>query len=83
MLTPEDIKNLTDYQIEAFKDVFVVKDDFNELREQFDILQTSIDAYAKRADTYFQEMVSLAHKVDRHEKWFHMIAEKLDIKLEY
>jgi hypothetical protein len=83
MLTPEDIKNLTDYQIEAFKDIFVIKDDFNELTNKFDILQTSVDAYAKRADTYFQEMVVLAHKVDRHEKWFHLIAEKLDIKLEY
>lgn len=27
-----------------------------------------LDAYAKRADTYFQEMVMLSHKVDRHEK---------------
>ncbi len=46
-------------------------------------LMTAIDAYAKRADAYFQEMVMLSHKVDRHEKWFHQIAEKLGIKLEY
>jgi len=25
----------------------------------------------------------LSHKVDRHEKWFQQVAEKLDIKLEY
>lgn len=47
------------------------------------LLTTSLDAYAKKADTYFQEMVVLSHKVDRHEKWFHQIAEKLGIKLEY
>jgi len=35
-----------------------------------------VDTYAKKADTYFQEMVTLAHKVDRHEKWIQQIAEK-------
>jgi len=44
---------------------------------------TAIDAYAKKADAYFEEMVALSHKVDRHEKWLHQVAEKLGIKLEY
>ncbi|MBI2041576.1 MAG: hypothetical protein HYT20_00970 [Candidatus Nealsonbacteria bacterium] len=52
-------------------------------KEEFNDLQTSVDAYAKKADTYFQEMVMLAHKVDRHEKWFQQIADKIGIKLEY
>jgi len=34
------------------------------------------------ADTYFQEMVMLAHKVDRLEKWIRKIADKVGIKLE-
>ncbi len=46
-------------------------------------LLTAVDAYAKKADTYFQEMVALSHKVDRHGKWFRQVAEKLDIKLDY
>lgn len=46
-------------------------------------LMTAIDAYAKKADTYFQEMVMLSRKVERHEKWFQQIADKLGIKLEY
>jgi len=37
----------------------------------------------KKADTFFEEMVALSHKVDRHEKGFHQIADKLGIKLEY
>ena len=45
-------------------------------------LLNAIDAYAKKADTYFQEMVMLAHKVDRHEKWIQQLAEKLGVKLE-
>ena len=52
-------------------------------REDFNNLQVSVDSYTKKADTYFQEMVMLTHKVDRHEKWFHQVAEKLGIKLEY
>ena len=56
---------------------------FDEIKDDFVDLQTSIDAYANKADTYFQEMVVLSHKVDRHEKWMHQIAEKLGIKLEY
>ncbi len=46
-------------------------------------LMSSVDVYAKKANTYFQEMVALSHKVDRHEKWLRQVAEKLDIKLDY
>ncbi len=52
------------------------KDDVNNLL-------TAVDGYAKKADTFFQEMVALSHKVDRHERWFHEIADKLGVKLEY
>jgi uncharacterized coiled-coil DUF342 family protein len=99
MLTTEDIKNLTEYQKEIFankedfsklsaevvniKESMATKDDLKELKGMFIDLQTSVDNYAKKADAYFQEMVILSHKVERHEKWFHLIAEKLDIKLEY
>lgn len=83
MLTEEDIKKI----IEANQEVFPTKEDFEnfkqEIKQSFSDLQTSVDAYAKKADTYFQEMVVLSHKVDRHEKWFHQIADKLGIKLEY
>ena len=83
MLNEEDIKKI----IEANREVFPAKEDFEnfkqELRESFSDLQTSVDAYAKKADTYFQEMVMLTHKVNRLEKWIQQIAEKVGIKLEY
>ena len=41
------------------------------------------DEAEKSADSYFQEMVMLSHKVDRHEKWLHQVADKLGIKLGY
>lgn len=83
MLTNEDIQNL----IKAQEEVFATKEDLEKLKEDIrsDIsnLQIAVDAYAKKADTYFQEMVMLSHKIDRHEKWFQQVAEKIGIKLEY
>jgi archaellum component FlaC len=55
---------------------------FDEMKKDFIDLQSSVDAYAKKADTYFQEMVMLAHKVDRLEKWIFQIAKVTGIKLE-
>ena len=83
MLTSEDIKKI----IEANKEVFPSKEDFesfkDEMKQSFSDLQTSVDAYAKKADDYFQEMVMLAHRVDRLEKWIQQIADKVGLKLEY
>jgi len=79
MLTPEDIKLL----IEAEKSVFTTKQDFEELRKDFASMANGVDAYAKKADTYFTEMVMLSHKVDRHEKWLQKIAGKIGLQLEY
>jgi hypothetical protein len=42
---------------------------FDRLEAHFSELQGAVDGYAKRADAYFQEMVVLANKVDRHECW--------------
>ncbi|MCX6764183.1 MAG: hypothetical protein NTU58_00520 [Candidatus Nealsonbacteria bacterium] len=81
MLTDEDIKKLI--EVFATREEVATKPDLEELRKDFSDLQTSVDAYAKKADTYFQEMLVLAHKVDRHEKWLHQIAEKVGIKLDY
>ena len=80
---------LTNEDIQKMMEVFPTKDDLKEAvanlvtKDDFNDFQTSVDAYAEKADAYFQEMVMLTHKVDRHEKWFHQIAEKLGMKLEY
>jgi uncharacterized coiled-coil DUF342 family protein len=83
MLTDQDIQKIVDAQ----KDVFPSRIEFTEFKEemtkQFSDLLSAIDGYAKKADTYFEEMVALSHKVDRHEKWLLQLAEKLGVKLEY
>lgn len=83
MLNQEDIQKI----IKANQEVFPAKEDFEafkeEIKQSFSDLQASVDAYAKKADTYFQEMVMLSHKIDRHEKWIQQLADKLGAKLEY
>lgn len=79
----------TDKRFDKLFNVFATKEDLSEAvknlstKEDFNNLLNAVDAYAKKADTYFQEMVALSHKVDRHEKWIYQIAEKLNIKLEH
>ncbi len=71
------------YNIETKLTTLEEKLDGKTDKSDVESLKTSLDAYAKKADTYFEEMVSLSHKVDRHEKWFHIVADKLGVKLEY
>lgn len=83
MLTQTDIKKI----IDANKEVFATKEDIlnvkNELRQDFSNLQSAVDGYAKKADTYFQELLIFAHRVDRMEKWIQTIADKVGVKLEF
>ena len=79
MLEERDIERLiqvfaTRADLQAAVSNLATKDDINELLN-------SIDAYANKADTYFQEMVMLSHKVDRHERWILQLAEKLGVTL--
>jgi len=76
----EDLSELVEYLDEKFGKI---ASDFKELKENFNLLQNSVDAYSTKADKFFDELVMLSNKVDRHEKWLLQIAEKLGIKLEY
>jgi len=81
MLEDKDIKRI----IKANPELFSSKKDFedfrDEIRKNFSDLHTSIDKYSQKADTYFQEMVMLSHKVERLERWINQIAEKVQVSL--
>jgi len=81
MLEDKDIQKLI--EVFATREEVATKRDLEELRKDFVRLETAVDTYAKKADTYFQEMVALTHKVDRLEKWVLWIAKKIGMKLEY
>ena len=81
MLTQEDIQKI----IEAQREVFATKEDFlsfkDDYKKDFSDLQIAVEKYAAKADQYFQEMLMLAHKVDRLEKWILQLAEKIGVQL--
>ena len=79
MLEERDIERLaavliTRVELQETVANLATKDDINQLLN-------AIDAYAHKADTFFQEMVMLSHKVDRHERWILQLAEKLGMTL--
>lgn len=45
------------------------------------LIPTSVDAYAQKADTYFQEMLMLSREVDRPERWVMELADNLNAHL--
>lgn len=85
MLTQEDIQKLI--EVFATREEVSLKGDFDKFREEyrkdFSDMQTSVDTYAKKANDFYQEMVMMNQKLNRHEKWIQQLATKLDIKLEY
>ncbi|MBU4204755.1 hypothetical protein KKE19_02420 [Patescibacteria group bacterium] len=76
----EDFSELITYLDEKFVGI---DKRFDKVEKGFVQLQTAVDKYAEKADAYFQEMLMLSQKIDRHEKWLHQLADKLGIKLSY
>ncbi len=87
MLTPEDIKKLTEFQLGVFKDVFLTSEEFQEhaaiLNEKFSNLQTSVDAIAKDNLTKGQEQASIAYRVKTVEEWIEKATPKLDLEFKH
>lgn len=50
---------------------------------RFDDLTAAVAELGGQLKDYHQEMLMLAHKVDRMERWIHQIAEKTGVKLNY
>jgi polyhydroxyalkanoate synthesis regulator phasin len=52
-------------------------------KEELNRLTNTVDGLAGLIKDYQQEMLMLAHKVDRLERWISQIAAKTGVKLEY
>lgn len=84
--TKESVKGeLNPLALQITKEFAQIRKEIDELNTNFsskvDGLQRSVDAYAKKADDYMQEMLALSHKVDRIERWVLKIAEETGVKL--
>ena len=65
------------------EDITDLKQDIGGLREAVQSLTVSVDKLVKAVSDLKTEYAAITNQVGRHEKWFHQIAEKIGIKLEY
>ncbi len=59
MLNLNDIKKITEYQVEVFKDVFMTKEDGRQLEVKIDKIQNSLNAVVKDKQAKDGEMAVL------------------------
>ncbi|MBU4284738.1 hypothetical protein KKI21_00660 [Patescibacteria group bacterium] len=82
LATKEDLAGLiTLEEFDEFKKEY--KNDFSGLQDSIQGLIVSIDKLTQSMSIYHDEYVALTAKVDKHEKWFQQVAEKLGLKLNY
>jgi len=82
MLTSEDIAKITSV-VATKEDIEDIKKDINGLRESIQALTISVDKLVKAVDDLKTEYAMVKNQVDRHERWFQQVADKIGIKLEY
>lgn len=81
MFTIEQLKQLSDFLKQEFKEVFATQEDLKVLDVKIDTLQTSIDGLAKLGAKYTEEIPIMGDRVNNIEVWVKKAAPK--IKLEY
>ena len=65
-----------DQRLERLEETMADKNDINDLMNK-------IDAYAHKADGFFQETVMMSQEMKRHEKWIQQLAKKMGVTLDY
>lgn len=83
MLSTDEIKKLTEYQVEVFKDVFVTKDDIKDINGKLNNLQTSVDNLSKDKKDKIDEIITINRRLKETENWIDKAAPKLDIKFDH
>ncbi len=81
MLTTKDIKNLTEFQEEVFKNTFATKADVKDIKASLNILTTAVDSFAQEMRGWRQEKTFIDKRLERHDEWFKLLSEKVGIKL--
>jgi len=83
MLSTDEIKKLTEYQVEVFKDVFATKDDIAKLDGKLNALQTSVDSLSKDTRKNEQEQLVSNKRIKGLEDWVDKAAPKLDLEFKH
>jgi predicted nucleic acid-binding Zn-ribbon protein len=80
IFTVEQFKQLSDFLIDEFKEVFATKEDLKELKDQISEIQTTMDGIAKLAAKHDDEIPIMGSRIDRVESWVQKAAPKIGLK---
>lgn len=83
MLTPKELERLANYLVVVFKDIFATKEDFNELKNSFSELQSSVDAIARDKTKREQEAIIMAYRMKNAEDWIDLAAPKVGVEFSH
>ncbi len=68
MFTIEQLKQLSNFLIEEFKEVFATKEDLREIEQKIDTMQNNIDGFMKITMKNEQEILVMGHRTDNLEQ---------------
>ena len=80
--TDEDIVKITSV-VATKEDIEDIKKDVNGLRESIQALTVSVDKLVKSVSELKTEYTMVKNQLERHEKWFQQVANKIGIRLEH
>lgn len=80
MFTTEQLKQLSNFLINEFKEVFATKADFKVLDDKISTLQNSVDGLAKLGSDNQDEVAALGGRVDNVKGWVKVAAPKLGLE---
>lgn len=80
MINPQDFKQFVDVLKEFFHSKEEMDVKFDAMNENFNVLRNSVDLYAKKADTYYQEMAVMRHRMERMEEWIQKASQKIGVE---
>lgn len=80
MFTIEQLKQLSDFLIHEFKEVFATKDDLKVLDDKINTLQNTMDGVAKLAAKHEDEIPIMGARVNGVEDWVKKAAPKIGLE---
>lgn len=80
MFTIEQLKQLSDFLIHEFKEVFATKEDLKFLDDKINTLQNTMDSVAKLAHDNNDEIAALGGRLDNVEDWVEKAAPKIGLE---
>ena len=83
MLDTKDIKKLTEYLLEAFKDVFATKEDIGDLKRDVSKLTGIVEKSLKDEKNNSDEILVLNSRVKNTEDWIDQAAPKVGVQFKH